>query len=162
MIHNAVLADSAVPERHNMDEDPIKINEVDIAYAAGFFDGEGCISISKNGAVDIRVTNTAKNVLVRLQSIFGGSITNRTQKANKTQYAYSFYGENAVEFITLIKPYLIDKLPQAETILEYYNLRNQISAVRIPGVKGSFANPDREILVQVFRDILTEQKKEEH
>jgi hypothetical protein len=136
--------------------------DTDIAYAAGFFDGEGCISISKNGAVDIRVTNTAKNVLVKLQNIFGGSITDRTQKANKTQYAYSFYGENAIEFIKLIKPYLIDKAPQAEAILEYYELRNEIKSVRIPGVKGQFGNPDREILVQVFRDILSEQKKEEH
>lgn len=138
------------------------MTDTDIAYAAGFFDGEGCISISKNGAVDIRVTNTAKNVLVRLQAIFGGSITNRTQKANKTQYAYSFYGENAVEFIKLIKPYLIDKLPQAEAVLEYYSMRSEIKTVRPPGVRGSFSNSDRELLVQVFRDILSEQKKEEH
>lgn len=138
------------------------MTETDIAYAAGFFDGEGCITISKNGAVDIRVTNTAKNVLIRLQNIFGGSITNRTQRANKTQYTYSFYGENAIEFIKLIKPYLIDKLPQAEAILEYYMLRNEIKSVRIPGTRGQFGNPDREILVQVFRDILSEMKKEEH
>ena len=50
------------------------MTETDIAYAAGFFDGEGCISISKNGAVDIRVTNTAKNVLVRLQNIFADQL----------------------------------------------------------------------------------------
>lgn len=134
----------------------------DVAYAAGFFDGEGCISISKNGAVDVRITNTAKNVLVRLQSIFGGTITNRTQKVNKTQYAYSFYGDNAISFIKTIKPYLIDKLPQADAILEYYDLRNSIEVIRKPGIKGSFSNPDREILVEVFRDILTELKKEEH
>jgi hypothetical protein len=136
--------------------------DTDIAYAAGFFDGEGCISISKNGAVDVRVTNTAKNVLIKLQSIFGGSIADRAQKANKVQYAYSFYGENAIEFIKLIKPYLIDKLPQAEAILEYYTLRNEIKPIRIPGTKGRFGNPDRETLVEVFRDILSEQKREEH
>lgn len=138
------------------------MKESDIAYAAGFFDGEGCISISKNGAVDVRITNTAKNVLVRLQTLFGGSITNRTQKVNKTQYAYSLYGEEAIKFITILKPYLIDKKPQADTILEYFNLRNEIQAVRIPGSKGAFGNPDREVLVSVFRDILSEQKKEEH
>lgn len=136
--------------------------DTDIAYAAGFFDGEGCISISKNGAVDIRVTTTAHNVLVKLQSVFGGTITQRIQRVNKKQYAYSFYGENAIEFIKIIKPYLIDKLPQAEAILEYYTLRNEIKSVRIPGVKGQFGNPNRETLVEVFRDILSEQKKEEH
>lgn len=138
------------------------MEETDIAYAAGFFDGEGCITISKNGAVDVRITNTAKNVLVKLQNIFGGAITDRTQRVNKAQYAYSFYGENAIQFIKTIKPYLIEKLPQAETLLEYYNLRNEIQTIRLPGVKGQFSNPDREILVQVFRDILSEQKKDEH
>jgi len=138
------------------------MRDIDIAYAAGFFDGEGCISISKNGAVDIRITNTAKNVLVKFQNLFGGTIGNRTQKVNKTQYAFCLYGENAIDFINLLKPYLVEKLPQAETILEYYELRNNIQRVSIPGERGKFANPDRDLLVQVFRDILSEQKKDEH
>lgn len=138
------------------------MKDIDIAYAAGFFDGESCISIGKNGAVDVRITNTAKNVLVKFQNLFGGTIGNRTQKVNKTQYAFCLYGENAIEFIKLIKPYLIEKLPQAETILEYYELRNNIQRVSIPGERGNFANPDRDLLVQVFRDILSEQKKDEH
>jgi len=154
MTHNEVLADLAVPDNNMLD--------TDIAYAAGFFDGEGCISISKNGAVDIRITNTAKNVLVKFQKLFGGTIGNRTQKVNKTQYAYCVYGENAIEFIKILKPHLVEKLPQAETILEYYELRNNIQAVSIPGERGKFANPDRDLLVQVFRDILSEQKKDEH
>ncbi len=138
------------------------MRDIDIAYAAGFFDGEGCISISKNGAVDIRITNTAKNVLVKFQNLFGGTIGNRTQKVNKTQYAFCLYGESAIDFINLLKPYLVEKLPQAETILEYYELRNNIQRVSIPGERGKFANPDRDLLVQVFRDILSEQKKDEH
>ena len=136
--------------------------DTDLAYVAGFFDGEGCISITKNGAVDVRIINTAHNVLVKLQSVFGGSITERSQRVNKKQYAYSFYGENAVKFLELVKPYLIEKLPQAETVLEYYELRNNIQRVTIPGEKGKFGNPNREILVEVFRDILSEQKKDEH
>lgn len=142
--------------------DNMKVNETDIAYAAGFFDGEGCISIAKNGAVDIRIVNTSKAVLVRLQSCFGGSITDRAQKVNKSQYAYSLYGEEGIEFLTVLKPYLIEKAPQVDTILEYYELRKEMKPIRIPGKRGAFANPDREILVQVFRDILSEQKLEEH
>jgi hypothetical protein len=138
------------------------LQDTDLAYAAGFFDGEGCISITKNGAIDIRIVNTAHNVLVKLQSVFGGNITERSQRVNKKQYTYAFYGENAIEFIKLIKPYLVEKLPQAETVLEYYELRNNIHSVTIPGEKGKFSNPDREILLEVFRDILSEQKKEEH
>lgn len=138
------------------------MREVDIAYAAGFFDGEGCISISKNGSVDVRIVNTSKAVLVKLQSLFGGSITNRTQKINKSQYTYSLYGEEAIEFLNILKPYLVEKLTQVDTVFEYYELRKEIKTIRIPGKRGAFANPDREILVQVFRDILSEQKLEEH
>ena len=138
------------------------MNEIDIAYAAGFFDGEGCISIGKNGAVDVRVTNTSKSVLIKLQTCFGGSITNRTQKVNKTQYAYCLYGEEAIEFLATLKPYLIEKLAQVDTVFEYYELRKDIKPIRIPGKKGAFANPDRDILIQVFRDILSEQKLEEN
>lgn len=138
------------------------ISDVDIAYCAGFFDGEGCISIAKNGAVDIRVTNTAFNVLSKFRDQFGGNITNRTQKINKAQYAYSFYGDNAIQFIKTIRPYLIDKAPQADTILEYYHLRNEIESIRVSGKRGQYSNPDREVLVSTFRDILSEQKREEH
>ena len=132
------------------------------AYAAGFFDGEGCISISKNGTVDVRITNTAFNVLSKIQEYFGGTITNRSQKVNKRQYAYSFYGENAINFLTVVKPYLIEKLPQAETVFEYFYLRNQVETIRIPGTRGSHSNPDREILIETFREVLSEQKREEH
>lgn len=138
------------------------MKDTDIAYAAGFFDGEGCISISKNGGIDVRITNTSKSVLVKLQNIFGGNITDRTQKVNKSQYAYSFYGEDALRFLDILRPYLIEKAPQVETIFEYYELRAEIKPLRIPGKRGAFANPDRDILVQVFRDILSEQKLEEH
>ena len=138
------------------------INTDVLAYTAGFFDGEGCISIAKNGAVDIRITNTAKNVLVYIQSNFGGNITNRTQKVNKTQYTYSLYGEEGINFINLLLPYLKDKKDQALTIVEYYELRKEIPVIHQKGKRGRATNPDRELLVQVFRDILSEQKVEEH
>jgi hypothetical protein len=136
--------------------------DTEISYVAGFFDGEGCISIAKNGAVDVRITNTSKAVLVKIQTWFGGSINNRTQKVNKTQYVYSLYGDEAIEFLTILKPYLIEKAPQVDTITEYYQLRKDIKPIRIPGKRGAFSNPDRDILVQVFRDILSEQKLEEN
>jgi hypothetical protein len=138
------------------------VSSEDTAYAAGFFDGEGCITIGKNGAIDVRITNTAFNVLNRLKVNFGGTIGNRAQKVNKIQYAYCHYGDSAIEFIKTIRPYLIDKAPQADTILEYYHLRDEIKGIRMEGKRGQFANPDREALVTTFRDILSEQKREEH
>lgn len=129
---------------------------------AGFFDGEGCISIQKNGSVSVGVVNTSKNNLDFIQSIFGGTISERLQKVNKTQYVYRLYGKDAIEFLEQIKGYLIDKKDQAEATLEYFNYREELQPISIPGERGRFANPDRTVLVEVFRDILSEQKKEEH
>ena len=139
-----------------------QVSEIEIAFIAGFFDGEGCISIGKNGSVDIGIVNTSKINLEYIYKIFGGSLNKRSQKINKTQYIYRLYGENAINFLTVMEPYLLDKKEQAHTIAEYFKLRNEISTIRIPGKKGAFANPDREVLVSTFREILSEQKKEEH
>jgi hypothetical protein len=45
---------------------------MDIKYAAGFFDGEGCVVIGKNHQVAIVVTQANKNVLEQMQALWGG------------------------------------------------------------------------------------------
>lgn len=55
-----------------------------IYYLAGFFDGEGCITLGKNGGVTISVVNTCYRVLCQFQDAFGGSVRERKQKVNKT------------------------------------------------------------------------------
>lgn len=136
------------------------VSEVDIAYIAGFFDGEGCVTVGKNGAVDVRIVNTGYATLLKVQSVFGGNVAERSQIVNKKQYVYTLYGENAVQFLSTVEKYLIDKKNQALTVLEYFSLREEIPTIRTPGVRGSFSNPDRQLLVEVFREILAEQKKE--
>lgn len=45
----------------------------DIAWAAGFFEGEGCISVTKAGYPVLTITSTDKDVLLRFQRIFNGA-----------------------------------------------------------------------------------------
>lgn len=137
-------------------------SEEQIAFIAGFFDGEGCISVQKNGGISVGIVNTSKNVLEFIQSICGGSIQERSQIVNKKQYVYRIYGEDAIIFIDSIKKYLIDKKEQAETVIEYFNLREEIKPIRIPGRRGAFANPKRDYIVSIYRDLLSDQKLEEH
>lgn len=129
---------------------------------AGFIDGEGCISIQKNGSVSLGVVNTSKANLLFIQSVFGGVVQDRTQQVNKKQYVYRLYGDNAIAVLSEIKDYLIDKREQAYAVIEYFSYREEIKPIRIPGKRGAFSNPEREQLVEVFREILTEQKQEEH
>lgn len=133
-----------------------------IIFLAGFFDGEGCITIGKNGAIEIKIINTSYINLKMYTEVFGGEVRSRSQKVNKTQYYYAQYGINAFEFLKEIQPYLLDKKEQADAVLEYFDLRNNTEILRIPGKRGRHANPDRQVLVDTFREILSELKKEEH
>ena len=132
--------------------------EKDLAYIAGFIDVEGCITISNNGSVSLGIVNTSLIVLEYIVSIIGGSLTKRTQIVNKPQYVLRWYGDECIEVLSTLLPYLIEKKPQATTILEYFELRADIKPIRIPGKRGAYANPDREILIKVFQEILTELK----
>lgn len=129
---------------------------------AGFMDGEGCISIQKNGSVSVGIVNTSKANLEFIQSVFGGVVQSRSQIVNKKQYVYRLYGKDAINFLDTIKDFLIDKHDQAIAVIEYYSYREELAPIRIPGKRGAFANPERETLVEVFRQILSEQKVEEH
>ena len=62
---------------------PTMIDALDAAYVAGFFDGEGHISIrsrakqskrSQHHQILAGITNTNKDLLDWIQSVFGGSI----------------------------------------------------------------------------------------
>lgn len=56
---------------------PTKVNLTDIYWAAGFLDGEGCFSI-KGGSprIDANQKAITGELLVRLQSLFGGTLRN--------------------------------------------------------------------------------------
>jgi hypothetical protein len=104
--------------------------EAEVAWAAGFFDGEGSVGIylytGKNrhafnlqmtaGQVDIRP-------LLLLREIFGGRI--ETQYAGKagrgrTLWRWSAGGREAIgEALRAMIPYLVVKREQAQVVLDY-------------------------------------------
>jgi len=114
-------------------ETPIKIlKETDLAWAAGFFDGEGCILIRRGKHKDpkrkiqhslvLSVVQTDVRPLNTLQRLFGGSIhvytrtiPNRKQiwtwRINKTSVA--------ANILKLLYPYLQVKMEEAEIALGF-------------------------------------------
>ena len=112
-----------------------------VAYVAGFFDGEGCISISKSGKISIAIVNTSKRTLDLVLHVVGvGVIQDRKQRINKRQYVYRAYGDNCIAVIKLLLPFLVDKRSQALLLLEYRGLPGFIAE---EGKKGRFHNPAR-------------------
>ena len=97
-----------------------------IAYAAGFFDGEGTVDIryrtTHGGRYDrfelrIAISQLATNVLDWLVEHFGGSWHTRNKNTNVSVWVLT--GPPAVDFLGLIRPYLIVKAAQADVAFEF-------------------------------------------
>lgn len=90
------------------------MRDSDVAWFAGIFDGEGCISIAKNGNVRLQVGMTDRDVIERLEALFpsSGGISVKHPKAPdgrpyKTQYLWRLSNPEGVrEVLSAIQPWL--------------------------------------------------------
>lgn len=105
-------------------QDPIQC-----AYAAGLFDGEGCISakvVTERGlpraTVNVIVAMTDLRPLLALDSAFGGSIRFAARKGNrKGVWAWTLGSKASAQFLTAVLPYLRVKREEAVLALQLYS-----------------------------------------
>jgi hypothetical protein len=105
-----------------------------LAWAAGFFDGEGCVivEISKEKrcrhgfrtSLHATVTQTSLPCLELFLRRFGGSIKTFEHKTPSgrrwaVQYTWTVRNEKAVEFLRAVHPYTVVKYTQVEAALRY-------------------------------------------
>jgi len=112
------------------------LSEVEKAYIAGFFDGEGHISISKKKPKPPRwknpsyklvaiITNTDKSVLNFIKSkfeigkIYGPYRSSGFKPNGKPLYQLHFTGKNCKKFLKAIFPYLCVKRERAALALAF-------------------------------------------
>ena len=103
------------------------MKETDLAYIAGFIDGEGYVGYTKrrdrqkrnpnhiNLVLNVRVTNTNYALLLWLRDMTGtGNIVKLKgmRFGQKTCYQWYCYGDNARELLRQLKPYLKIKAGQ--------------------------------------------------
>lgn len=97
-----------------------------IAYAAGIFDGEGSIYLSRryNGTLIVKVVNTDRRLCQLFSDRWGGTVYEIESKVSnhKTIYRWSLYGKKAKPFLLDIQPYLIHKADLLVKGLEYISL----------------------------------------
>lgn len=112
------------------------MKKTDLAYAAGIFDGEGCIGIEKQVRANRRnphyklratVVNTDMWLCEWLRFAFGGTVQERKSHPShiKDQWAWVIYNSGATDFLKLILPYMNLKRPQAELAIKFQNQKNQ-------------------------------------
>lgn len=83
--------------------------DIDIAWLAGFYEGEGTIKCSGN-RINVRISQKDPETLYRTRELIGGSI--HIVRADSEQYychVLSVYGDNARRFIQAIYPFLSER-----------------------------------------------------
>jgi hypothetical protein len=105
-----------------------------LAWAAGFFDGEGCVLVEMSKEKECRhgyrtslhttVTQTSVPCLQLFLERFGGSIVtteNKTPSGRRwaVQYRWSVRNEKALQFLQAIEPFVVVKKEQVQAALKY-------------------------------------------
>lgn len=95
-------------------------------YAAGFFDGEGCINVSscrKTILIRTLVVNTNLTILEMFKERWGGDIyANKKGKDHwKQAYTWRLSYNAAYQFLKDIYPFLVVKEPQAEAAFIFFD-----------------------------------------
>ena len=99
-----------MPNRDGMD---YNIVDMKYAYAAGLFDGDGCVSVSGKSLI-VSIGSVDINPLAFIFELFEGNITDYQPKGNRQlTHTWTVYGKNAGTFLRSILPYLITKKSQA-------------------------------------------------
>ena len=111
-------------------------NPIDLAYLAGFIDGEGCFFIglfktkSKSGNITpnyhtyIKITNTEGEVMRWIKDTFGGTnynqwkSTDRKKELERVIHNVQITGQNLTDLLPLLLHYLRVKQAQCEVIIK--------------------------------------------
>jgi len=104
----------------------------DIAYIAGFFDGEGCIRIKKANQggnsyyIWVAITNSNKGILDFVKGMFGGQVRKAEKTTNKIVYHYLITSSEAVDMLKICLAFLKEKGTQAELAIYFHENKEKL------------------------------------
>lgn len=107
------------------------VDPAELAYLAGFFDGEGCITVVRrsrgNMTLAVRTSQVNPAPLYRFARAFGGEVQpiKGTLQPNRRQaFQWGRYSQNASDVLEALLPYLQVKRGEAEMgIALHWNIR---------------------------------------
>jgi hypothetical protein len=120
------------------------VAEINLDYLAGFVDGEGCISLVKRKARKqgyspeykpvMIIANTYKELIDKLQSVFGGAIYPQRNRNPiwKARYQLCWNNYEVYKLCRLLSKKLIMKKEQAEIIVAFYDNRPEKKNYPLP------------------------------
>lgn len=104
--------------------------QTNLSYLAGYIDGDGCFFISKVANKNrtshkfpqaIIITSVNKEVLIWAKQLYGGSIATQYNVYNghKPLHHYSLRKLRAIPLTNEIRPYLVEKMSEAEIFISF-------------------------------------------
>ena len=91
----------------------------EVAWAAGFLEGEGMFLEKSDGARAVCANQVNPEPLQKLQALFGGSLGFQKQdpSVRRNWWRWSIYGQRAIEVTSLVSPFLsssrLERIPFA-------------------------------------------------
>jgi hypothetical protein len=139
-----------------------EIPQEELAYAAGFFDGEGSIGVysyrkdqtnnggGKYGSMSISISQRKRETLDWLVDRFGGSVyLNGTHKPNPI-YQWRLNAKQGADFLRAILPWLRDKRDQAELALKF---AETVRVNPVDGIHSPLTNEEKEARLEIIEEL---------
>jgi hypothetical protein len=134
----------------------VNLRNEDLAYIAGFFDGEGSVTIhenwrpsprgkSPNHTLQVSIGNTDPHVLQWIHGAFGGSLTTRpaTKPRHKDVTQWIIRSNGAASFLRALLPFLRMKTEQALTGISFQDGRGGYRSRRLTDDEIAFRESKR-------------------
>lgn len=137
-----------------------QVTDLELAWLAGLYDGEGSFFICKNGSskyqMRVTLTNTDSILIAHTVEILdrlgvGPWVSSYTPKSRNSRIAYHIViGKmaNAKKFITSIEPYLVGRSGQASLVLRFIESR-----LKYEGTNRGIQAPYTDEEDQIYNDL---------
>ena len=105
----------------------------DVAYIAGFFDGEGCIRIKRANQggnsyyIWVAITNSNNKILEWIAELFGGSVRKAERSVNKDIYHLLITAAEATDMLKVLLSFLREKKEQAEMAIWFHEYKENLT-----------------------------------
>jgi hypothetical protein len=142
------------------------MKETDLAYYAGIFDGEGCVSIVKKAwtskittrhreyyNMECSIGNLSEWLIYSLKMSFGGVVLREDYRGDRPFiWRWKIQGRRAADFLRVILPYTHLKKPQIDVALLFQDYKKEKCARKSTEAELAIQETQR-ILVQNLKRI---------
>lgn len=132
------------------------MSETDVAWLAGWLEGEGYFGVAPSGSPIIQVSCTDKDIVEKASKLMGSNgvkFQSRRKPHWKDVYKTHLHGQSAVNIMKLIRPYMGERRGAViDTAIEYFNGKAERRSKARTGLKFKFSEKHSETAKKLWRD----------